>query len=412
MARRTKRPPVTRHVDLRPERRACSACGGSLWAAYEHYRTVTTLDTVCRLTVTIVRCHNPQCPRYRIAYRPEEEEAWALPHHEFGLDVIARIGSLRYRYHRSVPEIHQAVRDQGVAIAPRTVCNLLARYEELLALRLADHTHLTERLTAQGQVILAIDGLQPDKHEDVLWVLRDCLSGEVLLARSLDSMRTDDLAVLLREVKTALPVPIRAVVSDAQRPIRLAVREVLPGVPHQLCQFHYLKEAGCPLGAADYCGRLSGEDRPQALCAGRARPRTHHQPRGRRGRGRVHGYCVAVRTALADNGTPPLQLPGLLLYDRLQAIQASLDRVLEKKEGQRRWSGCARWWALACLPPRGDGNRCARQLAGSGTWRRCWRTRREQTGRRWRQRCIGCSQTSCCTKPIRNSVRGRRTCTG
>ena len=70
MARRTKRPPVTRHVDLRPERRVCSACGGSLWAAYENYRTVTTLDAVCRLTLTVVRCHNPQCPRYRISYRP------------------------------------------------------------------------------------------------------------------------------------------------------------------------------------------------------------------------------------------------------------------------------------------------------------------------------------------------------
>ncbi len=139
MARRTKRPPVTRQVDLRPGRRVCSACGGSLWAAYANERTVTTLDAVCRLTLTIVRCHNPHCPRYRVAYRPEEEGAWSLPHHEFGLDVIARIGRLRYREHRSVPEIHQALRDQGVAIAQRTVSDLLARYEELLALHLADH---------------------------------------------------------------------------------------------------------------------------------------------------------------------------------------------------------------------------------------------------------------------------------
>ncbi len=37
----------------------------------------------------------------------------------------------------------------------------------------------------QGQIILALDGLQPDVGHEVLWVLRDCLSGEVLLARSL-----------------------------------------------------------------------------------------------------------------------------------------------------------------------------------------------------------------------------------
>jgi hypothetical protein len=32
---------------------------------------------------------------------------------------------------------------------------------------------------------LALDGLQPDVGHEVLWVVRDCLSGEVLLARSL-----------------------------------------------------------------------------------------------------------------------------------------------------------------------------------------------------------------------------------
>ncbi len=34
MARRTKRPPITRSVSLRPVRRQCSACGGYLWHFY------------------------------------------------------------------------------------------------------------------------------------------------------------------------------------------------------------------------------------------------------------------------------------------------------------------------------------------------------------------------------------------
>ena len=33
---------------------------------------------------------------------------------------------------------------------------------------------------------------------------------------------------------------------------------------------------------------------------------------------------------LTDDGKPPLELPGLILHERLQAIQHSLDRVLEK----------------------------------------------------------------------------------
>jgi hypothetical protein len=52
-------------------------------------------------------------------------------------------------------------------------------------LRLSDRAGLRERLGEQGRVVLALDGLQPDVGHEVLWVLRDCLSGEVLLTRSL-----------------------------------------------------------------------------------------------------------------------------------------------------------------------------------------------------------------------------------
>ena len=138
MARRRKRPPITDTQLLRPVCRTCSTCGGTLWMAYHTGRTVTTLVSVCRLKLAIFQCHNPQCPRFQHPYRPEEEGAWALPHGEFGLDVIAHIGLLRYRHHRSVPEIHRDLHERRIAIAPRTVTDLLARYEELVALNLAD----------------------------------------------------------------------------------------------------------------------------------------------------------------------------------------------------------------------------------------------------------------------------------
>jgi hypothetical protein len=118
-----------------------------LWHLYQTQRTVTTLDQVTRLTISVVRCPNPACSRYHQPVRPEEEGAWALPHGEVGLDVIAHIGSLRSRAHRSVPEIHKALQDLRVAIAPRTVTYLLERSEELLALRLADQTRLKDCLT-------------------------------------------------------------------------------------------------------------------------------------------------------------------------------------------------------------------------------------------------------------------------
>ncbi|GHO58006.1 hypothetical protein KSB_64810 [Ktedonobacter robiniae] len=65
-----------------------------------------------------------------------------MPHGEFGLDVIALVGSLRYMHHRSVPEIHRELLTRSVLISERTVTNLLARYEELVTLHLTDQTRL------------------------------------------------------------------------------------------------------------------------------------------------------------------------------------------------------------------------------------------------------------------------------
>ena len=152
-----------------------------MWAAYHNYRTLTTLTAVLGLTLQIRRCLNAACPQFQRPYRPEEAGRLALPKHEFGLDVIHQVGLLRYIQHRSLPEIHQALCCRQVAMAPRTVQHLLERYEELVALSVAEPHRLQQITAAHGRVVLALDGLQPDVGHEVRWVLRDCLSGEVLL---------------------------------------------------------------------------------------------------------------------------------------------------------------------------------------------------------------------------------------
>ena len=250
MARTQARTPDRERV-LRPARRLCPACGGAMRIRYENRRTLVTLSGIERLRLKIRCCDAPGCTRFRKPYRPEAEGALALPQHEFGLDVVALVGGLRHRDHRSVPEIHTILRARGVSIAERSVTNLLDRYDEVLATQVSNPGHLRRRLAGQEQIILALDGLQPDVGHEVLWVLRDCLSGTVLLARSLLSGTAEDLAVLLREVVETIGVPVAGVISDGQHSIRKAVAAVLPGVPHQLCHFHFLREAALPIFEAD-----------------------------------------------------------------------------------------------------------------------------------------------------------------
>lgn len=202
---------MTTHV-LQPLSQTCMQCGNTARVAYHTQRTVATLHGRHYLHLIVRRCHTKTCSRYHQPYRPEEEGQWALPHGEYGLDVIALVGMLRYRHHYSLVELHQALRDRGLAIGERTVLNLLARYEELVSIHLANQNRLHDILSQQGVVILALDGLRPDVGHEVLWVLRDSMSGEILLARPLLSECEADLAALITEVQAALPVPIQGVI--------------------------------------------------------------------------------------------------------------------------------------------------------------------------------------------------------
>jgi hypothetical protein len=331
MARRSARPQPDQILELPALTRTCPTCAGPLWAAYKTQRSVTTLGGTVRLRLQVRRCRTPHCPRHAIPLRPEQEGSIALPEHEFGLDVIALVGTLRYAQHRSIPEIHAELIRRGVPACLRTVSNLLDRYDELLALALSDTERLRRVTAVAGRVILALDGLQPDVGHEVLWVLRDCLSGEVLLARSLLSSTQDDLAQLLTEVKEALDVPIVGVVSDGQESIRNAVGQALKGVPHQLCHFHYLREAAKPIFEADRHAKKELKKRVRGVRPIERKVEGRDDPEAKA----IRGYCAAVRSALTDDGRPPLSAPGLVLKGRLETVVESLDRV-EEKGGSRR----------------------------------------------------------------------------
>jgi MULE transposase domain len=331
MARRTPRPIATQEMTLTPLKEQCEQCGQPLWVAYHGHRDVITLSGQWHLTLVIYQCVQPDCPNYHHRQRPEEEGRWALPHGEFGLDVIALIGQWRFREHRSVPEMHQALLARGVSIALRSVTHLMHRYEELVALRIADHERIKARLQQQGQVILALDGLQPDVGHEVLWVVRDCLSAEILLARPLLSSTQGDLTALLQEVKhllEPLKVPVTGVISDGEETIGSAVAFVFPGVPHQLCQFHYLKDATKPLYDADQHAKTQLKKQLRGVRPIERAVEEHKTAENEA----IRGYCLAVRASLTDDGRSPLQASGLRLYDRITQVSDSIARVQGKKD--------------------------------------------------------------------------------
>lgn len=329
MARRTARPTPTAERVLAPVTTTCVSCGHHLYPDYSNFRTITTLTGVTRYTLRIGRCRHAPCDLFTVPFRPEAEGRLALPHHEFGLDVVAYAGNRRYAAHRTAPEIHAELVARGVALSVRTVTNLLHRFDELLALAATDPTRMRPVFRKQGRVLLALDGLQPNVGHEVLWVIRDCLSGRVVLAKTLLSATGADLAALLTQAGEAVGVPVAAVVSDGQHSIRNAVAQALPGVPHQLCQFHYLREAAGPVYEADRHAKKELKKHVRGVREIERQVEDRSDPEAEV----IRGYCAAVRGALTDDGRPPLDSAGLRLRDRLAAVAESLARVGAAKGG-------------------------------------------------------------------------------
>ena len=147
----------------------------------------------------------------------------------------------------------------------------------------------------------------------------------------------------------------------ASIPIRRAVARVLPGVPHQLCQFHYLREAAKPIYAADRHAKtqlkkhVRGVRPIERALEGRA------DAEAEAGR----GYCLAVRSALTDDGRAPL------VRIRTGAARAAggdqhVPRARRHKKGlPPELARLQRILAAGLAKTAAAGRRCDRPMAGS-----------------------------------------------
>ena len=102
----------------------------------------------------------------------------------------------------------------------------------------------------------------------------------------------------------------------------------LPGIPHQLCHFHYLREAAKPIAAADLHAKkeLKKQVRGVRPIERALENRTDEEAEA------IRGYCLAVRSALTDDGQPPLDADGLQLKKRLQDISDSIACVEQQRK--------------------------------------------------------------------------------
>jgi hypothetical protein len=318
------------YLRYRPEMTTCPHCQAPL--IYSHpvwAKPVQFLTGNEHLTNLGYRCSNPACPFPRTVYRSAEAEARQVKESGYGLEVVVRIGSLRFGEHRTRLEIWEELQQiPTLHLSERHVQNLLEVYLALLRASQRDpRAGLARTVKAHGGIVLSLDGLQPEKGNEQLWIVREVLSGIVLSGENLRAASAEVLVDLLRPL-AKLGFPVLGVISDAQESIREAVRTVFPEAPHQICQYHALREAARPLFEIDR--HLAVQVRKELGGVRDVAEQVARDPVDDPQRKVVADTILAVRQVTRTNGMLPFEFAGLRMLDDLHALGTTLDRCLEK----------------------------------------------------------------------------------
>ncbi|HUV88223.1 MAG TPA: hypothetical protein VMY80_01095 [Anaerolineae bacterium] len=248
-------PKTAKHLEVQaryiynPEFEVCPHCNEPLQARpyYQWRKTVQHLDRVVWVASQARECVNPQCEHQGQHYTSATAQMVTVPECTYGLDVIAHIGWWRDKEHLNREQIHTRLRERGVQISERQVDHLYARYQVLMGCaERPEAERLQQVVKERGGLIISMDGLEPEGASEALWVVREAQEDLNLVVGWLPRVNHETLGALLKPA-VDLGLPILATVSDKQGCVRKALEEVLPDVPHQWCQPHYLGNATRPI---------------------------------------------------------------------------------------------------------------------------------------------------------------------
>jgi len=238
----------TRHI-YNPEFENCPHCGQQLRTQrhYQWRKTIQRLDGVLYAVSQAKECANPACEYGGNVYKSAKAQTISLPKCTYGLDAIAQIGWWRDREYLNRKQIHTHLVERGIQICEREVDYLYARYQVLMGcVERMKIPRLREVAQEQGGLIISLDGLDPEGASEQLWIVREVQEEIILAVAWLPRVNHETLGNLLKPV-IELELPILATISDKQGCVRKAVEEVLPDIPHQWCQSHYLGNATRPI---------------------------------------------------------------------------------------------------------------------------------------------------------------------
>ena len=174
--------------------RACPACGRMMYICDHRYRRLHTLDGPVQLVCKLNHCPDRLCPGHARTKSPELEVTIAPPSWAIGWDVFCWIGHRRCSRHMSIPHIQSELQDDyAIKLSDDAIAKYIQRYQVMLAARQQDPEVLRRQYESVDEIVLSIDGLQPEKGHETLYVVRELTQKRVWFAEALISATADEV---------------------------------------------------------------------------------------------------------------------------------------------------------------------------------------------------------------------------
>ena len=383
-----------RRIDLYVRDQACVFCEAKLHVCSHRKRRLFTLQGPLLLHARLGHCPDARCRGHQGTVSPMEEMSIAPPRLIVGWDVFAWIGLRRFGRHWSVPQICAELSDShAIDLSEDAVEDYVRKYAVMVAARHTDLAQMREAYSGTKSLVLTIDGLQPEKGHETLYVVRELTRKRVWFAEPLLSSTSDEVRRVLahaHQIAESLGIPVAGWMSDKQEAFVQGIAKEFPGVPHRYCDNHFLRDLAKPMLEKDSHAKVAmrrkvrglrtieqvvlqeeakntdsegksplksphpvatnggtpvatlaaevptqDEDAAGASCAAghvAAEPSAAAQV--------VLDYCAVVRGILNDDQGGPLHPPGLRMGDALKEVHESLERNLGTKKGDPQRSNC------------------------------------------------------------------------
>ena len=240
-----------KRMDVDVEDRSCPVCERYMHVCDHRYHHLWTFEGPTQVVNRLGRCPDPSCASRGRTFSPEAALSISMPRWSIGWDVFCWLGHRRFARHWSVPQLHTELQDtHQMRLSDDAIERYIILYHTRLAARQQDPQRRANDYQDISELVLTIDGLQPEKGHETLYVVRELIGKRVWFAEPLLSSATEEvrrLIVLARQWTERLSKPVRMWMSDKQDAFVDTIADTFSGTPHRDCTNHFLRALAKPV---------------------------------------------------------------------------------------------------------------------------------------------------------------------